>query len=45
MIAEFVAAIQENRQPTVTGQDGYFALAVALAAYDSAASGLPATIS
>ncbi len=41
MIAEFVAAIREQRQPLVTGVDGYRAVEVALAAYDSAASGEP----
>jgi len=41
MIAEFVAAIREQRQPLVTGMDGYRAVEVALAAYDSAASGEP----
>ena len=44
MIAEFVAAIRENRQPAVTGAAGLYALAVTLAAYDSAASGTPANI-
>lgn len=41
MIAEFIAAIREQRQPLVTGMDGYRAVEVALAAYDSAASGQP----
>ena len=41
MIAEFVAAIREQRPPLVTGMDGYRAVEVALAAYDSAASGEP----
>lgn len=41
MIAEFVAAIREDREPTVTGMDGYRALEVTLAAYQSAASGEP----
>lgn len=41
MIAEFVAAIREQREPLVTGMDGYRAVEVALAAYDSAASGEP----
>jgi predicted dehydrogenase len=41
MIAEFVAAIREQREPLVTGMDGYRALEVALAAYDSAATGQP----
>lgn len=41
MIAEFVAAMQEQRPPAVTGEDGYKALEIALAAYDSAALGQP----
>ena len=35
MIEEFVASIRENREPEVTWQDGYKALEVALAAYES----------
>lgn len=35
MIEEFVAAIQENRDPLVTGQDGLDAAKVAFAAYAS----------
>lgn len=38
MIAEFVGAIREGREPAVTGEDGLFALEVVLAAYRSAAS-------
>lgn len=41
MIAEFVAAIRENRPPAVTGEDGLFAVAITLAAYDAAAKNLP----
>jgi predicted dehydrogenase len=41
MIAEFVAAIREDRTPRVTGEDGYRAVEVALAAYESAKSGEP----
>jgi predicted dehydrogenase len=41
MIAEFVAAIRDGREPAVTGLDGYRALEVTLAAYQSAASGEP----
>ena len=41
MIAEFVAAIRQNRPPSVTGDDGFFALDIALAAYESAARGVP----
>ena len=35
MIEEFVASMRENRPPEVTWQDGYKALEVALAAYES----------
>ncbi len=35
MIAEFISAIREKRQPAVTGEDGLRALEVALAAYRS----------
>jgi predicted dehydrogenase len=38
-IDEFVAAVRERRPPSVTGQDGRAALAVALAIYEAAASG------
>jgi predicted dehydrogenase len=41
MIEEFVAAISEERRPLVTGEDGYQALAITLAAYESAASNQP----
>ena len=41
MIEEFVAAVQEERAPRVTGMDGYRAVEAALAAYESAASGQP----
>ena len=44
MINEFVAAIREQRTPKVTGEDGYKALEVALAAYASAESGQPVTL-
>jgi predicted dehydrogenase len=39
MIEEFVASIREKRSPAVSGIDGYRALEVALAAYESAKSG------
>ena len=41
MIDEFAASIRENRAPAVGWQDGYEALKVALACYDSAAMGQP----
>jgi predicted dehydrogenase len=44
MVSEFVSAIGQDRQPSVTGMDGYRAVEVALAAYDSVASGQPVKI-
>ncbi len=44
MIEEFVAAVREQRPPAVTGEDGYKALEVALAAYISAEQGQPVTL-
>ncbi len=41
MVIEFVAAIREQRPPKVSGEDGYKALAITMAAYESAATGLP----
>jgi predicted dehydrogenase len=41
MLAEFAAAIRENREPAVTGLDGYRALEVVEAAYRSVGSGEP----
>jgi predicted dehydrogenase len=41
MINEFVASIHEKRQPSVTWKDGYEALRVALACYESAQAGQP----
>ncbi len=41
MIEEFVAAIREGRPPAVTGEDGYRAVEVAMAAYRSAETGHP----
>jgi hypothetical protein len=40
-IGEFVAAVREQRDPLVTGQDGRAALAFVLAVYRSAALGRP----
>lgn len=41
MVEEFVAAIREGRQPSVTGYDGYKAMEIALAAYRSVETGQP----
>jgi len=41
MIAEFIASIRENRAPSVTGEDGLKAVAVTLAAYESAQAHQP----
>jgi len=41
MVAEFVAAIRDRREPLVSGEDGYKALEIALAAYQSAQTGQP----
>ena len=41
MVEEFVSAIKDQRQPLVTGEDGYRALEITLAAYQSAASNTP----
>ena len=41
MIEEFVSAIREHRGPAVTGTDGYRALEVITAAYESARTGQP----
>ena len=39
MVQEFVDAIRQQRPPAVSGEDGYKALEITLAAYESAASG------
>jgi predicted dehydrogenase len=45
MVNEFAAAIRENREPLVTGYDGYKAVEIALAAYRSIESGQPVSLS
>ena len=44
MIEEFVASIRDNREPVISWNDGYQAMRVALAAYQSAAAGQPVAI-
>lgn len=44
MLADFIRCVSEDTEPTISGTDGAAALAVALAAYESAASGRVATI-
>ena len=44
LVRDFVAMIAERREPSITGHDGLKALEVALAAYQSAASGQPVRI-
>ena len=44
MIEEFIACIREDRQPSITWQDGYEALRIALACYESAESGQPVSL-
>lgn len=44
MIADFVAAIREDREPLVTGEDGLRALEVALAAYEAGAKKKPVAV-
>jgi predicted dehydrogenase len=44
LMRDFVAMIAEGRAPSITGQDGLRALEVALAAYESAASGEPVRV-
>ena len=41
LLSDFVAAIREGREPSITGYDGLKALEVALAAYRSAKAGEP----
>jgi predicted dehydrogenase len=44
LMRDFVAMIAEGRDPSISGQDGLRALQVALAAYQSAAAGVPIAI-
>lgn len=44
MVEEFVNAIRHNRQPQVTGEDGFRALEIVMAAYESTESGQPVAL-
>jgi predicted dehydrogenase len=44
MIGEFISAIHDGREPSVTGVDGLRAVEVVMAAYDSARAGQPVKI-
>lgn len=44
LINDFVAAVRAGREPRVTGMDGFRAVEVVLAAYESARSGQPVTV-
>lgn len=45
LVADFVETIRTGRQPSISGEDGYQALEVALAAYASARQGRPISLS
>jgi UDP-N-acetylglucosamine 3-dehydrogenase len=44
LVNDFVQAIHQDREPAITGEDGRAALAIALAAYGSSASGKVVTL-
>lgn len=44
LITDFIDMVRSGRDPSITGNDGYRALEVALAAYHSAAQGKPVTL-
>lgn len=44
MVDEFVAAVQQDREPSITGADARAALAILKAAYESAQSGHPVAV-
>jgi predicted dehydrogenase len=44
MLEEFIASIREKRDPCISWKDGYQAMRVALAAYESAGAGQPVNI-
>ncbi len=44
LVADFIAMMRSGRAPSISGEDGYKALEVALAAYESAAQGAPISL-
>lgn len=44
MLAEFVAALEQGRAPAISGWDGYKAVEIVAAAYQSVASGQPVAL-
>lgn len=44
LVDEFVAAVEEDRQPAITGADGRAALEIMIAAYRSAETGQPVSL-
>lgn len=44
MVKDFLAAIREDREPSITGEDGMRAMEVALAAYRSVREGKPVSV-
>ena len=44
MLAEFVAAVREDRTPAITGEDGLRAVEIVQAAYRSIETGRPVAI-
>jgi predicted dehydrogenase len=44
MLREFIASIQEDRLPLITGEDGLRAVEIVAAAYESVATGQPVTL-
>lgn len=45
LVADFVEMIRTGRAPSISGEDGYKSLEVALAAYESSRQGRPVTLS
>lgn len=41
LLRDFIHAIRDNRTPAITGQDGYKAVEIVMAAYESAQTGQP----